>query len=705
MQFPPLETFAGVGPATGQKLMRLNIHTAMDALLHLPVRYEDRTRVTALKDVQPAATVLIEGRIIHVREPSRGAGRRGQTQVALAPLTAQLEHVFAHGNVSLVFFHSTAAQLSQLQPGSVVRAWGDVRMGHNGLELVHPEYSVRNHAANLPPLPAALTPIYASTDGLTQARLRMVIAQALQLLVQAASDDIDLLLASQSPQLPSFAEAMRILHTPPTDVDVLALVNGTHCARQRLAMEELLIQQALLLQARATARSASAPACAAVRDSSSLFTALRSALPFPLTNAQTRVCAEIDADLAGASPMLRLLQGDVGSGKTAVAALASARAVENGQQVALMVPTEVLATQHLATFEQWFAPLGVRCEMFVGRQGRKQRTALADGTINIAIGTQALIQNGVEFAQLGLVIIDEQHRFGVRQRLMLNAKSRVDGLAPHQLVLTATPIPRTLAQTAYADLDLSIIDERPRGRKPIQTISLPHTRREEVIARVAANLRSGAQAYWVCPLIENSEHISAAAAEESVAMLRAALPDLEIGLMHGRLSSAEKALAMARFKAGESQLLVATTVIEVGVDVPNANLMVIENSERLGLAQLHQLRGRVGRGDRPSHCVLLYQSPLAAHARARLAALRVSNDGFRLAEQDLALRGPGEILGTRQTGDIHLRAADLIRDAQLLPGVQRIAAALVRDSDGAHAEVIAALAARWLPAAAHLIGV
>ena len=705
MQFPPLEKFAGVGPATSQKLLRLRIHTAMDALLHLPVRYEDRTHVTALRDVQPAATVLIEGRIIHVREPSRSGGRRGQTQVALAPLATELEHVFAHGNVSLVFFHSTAAQLSQLQPGSVVRAWGDVRMGHSGLELVHPEYSVRAHAANLPALPGALTPIYALTDGLSQARLRLVIAQALQLLEQAGHDDIDTLLASQSPHLPSFTDALRILHSPPTDVDVLALMNGTHCARQRLAMEELLIQQTLLLRARATARAASAPVCAAVTNSHSLHAALLNALPFPLTNAQTRVCKEIDAALALAHPMLRLLQGDVGSGKTAVAALASARAVENGQQVAVMVPTEVLATQHLATFDAWFAPLGVRCEMFVGRQGRKQRAALAEGVIQIAIGTQALIQNGVEFAQLGLVVIDEQHRFGVRQRLMLNAKTRADGLAPHQLVLTATPIPRTLAQTAYADLDLSIIDELPRGRKPIQTISLPHTRRDEVIERVAANLRSGAQAYWVCPLIENSEHISAAAAEESVAMLRAALPDIDIGLMHGRLSAADKTEAMSRFKAGESQLLVATTVVEVGVDVPNANLMVIENSERLGLAQLHQLRGRVGRGDSQSHCVLLYQSPLAAHARARLAALRASNDGFRLAEQDLALRGPGEILGTRQTGDIQLRAADLIRDAQLLPSVQRIAAQLVHDSADAETGVVAVLAARWLPAAGHLIGV
>ena len=705
MQFPPLEKFAGVGPATSQKLLRLRIHTAMDALLHLPMRYEDRTHVTALGDVQPAATVLIEGRIIHVREPSRSGGRRGQTQVALAPLATELEHVFAHGNVSLVFFHSTAAQLSQLQPGSVVRAWGDVRMGHSGLELVHPEYSVRAHAADLPALPSALTPIYALTDGLSQARLRLVIAQALQLLEQAGHDDIDTLLASQSPHLPSFADALRILHSPPTDVDVLALMNGTHCARQRLAMEELLIQQTLLLRARATARAASAPVCAAVTNSHSLHADLLNALPFPLTNAQSRVCKEIDADLALARPMLRLLQGDVGSGKTAVAALASARAVENGQQVAVMVPTEVLATQHLATFDAWFAPLGVRCEMFVGRQGRKQRAALAEGAIQIAIGTQALIQNGVEFAQLGLVVIDEQHRFGVRQRLMLNAKTRADGLAPHQLVLTATPIPRTLAQTAYADLDLSIIDELPRGRKPIQTISLPHTRRDEVIERVAANLRSGAQAYWVCPLIENSEHISAAAAEDSVAMLRAALPDIDIGLMHGRLSAADKTEAMSRFKAGESQLLVATTVVEVGVDVANANLMVIENSERLGLAQLHQLRGRVGRGDSQSHCVLLYQSPLAVHARARLAALRASNDGFRLAEQDLALRGPGEILGTRQTGDIQLRAADLIRDAQLLPSVQRIAAQLVHDSADAETSVVAVLAARWLPAAGHLIGV
>jgi ATP-dependent DNA helicase RecG len=562
---------------------------------------------------------------------------------------------------------------------------------------VHPDYAVRAQAVDLPPLPDTLTPIYPLTEGLTQARLRMLIEQALAHLERLGPLPTDAFFAARGMATPSLAGALRALHAPTVGATTEQLLDPRHPARQRLAMEELLVRQALLAQARARTRTTLAPPCPGGQ---ALVDALLAELPFELTTAQRRVIGEIDLDLAQEVPMLRLLQGDVGSGKTAVAALACARTVGAGQQVAVMVPTEVLATQHFATFERWFAPLGISCALLLGRRGRKFRPGLADGSTSIAIGTQALIQDGVSFQQLGLVIIDEQHRFGVRQRLQLNAKARLDGRVPHQLVLTATPIPRTLAQTAYADLDVSVIDERPRGRKPILTISVPTARRDEVIDRLAANLRAGAQAYWVCPLIENSEHISAAAAEERVAMLRAQLPDLSIGLMHGRMGDADKAAAMDAFKRGETRLLVATTVIEVGVDVPNATLMIIENSERLGLSQLHQLRGRVGRGSAQSHCVLLYEAPLGPHGRARLAALRDSNDGFRLAEQDLALRGPGEILGTRQTGDINMRVADLVRDGDLLARVQPWTQDLLQDP-----AALAELEERWMPAAEQLASV
>jgi ATP-dependent DNA helicase RecG len=689
----PLEQFAGIGAATIRKLTRLEIRSAMDALLHLPTRYEDRSEVTPLRDVQPASTVLIEGRITHVRD----GGRHGQSSVGLAPLHEEGTTVFDHGRVSLVFFHANAAQMSRLLPGFAVRAWGDVRAGRTGLELVHPDYAVRAQAVDLPPLPDTLTPIYPLTEGLTQARLRMLIEQALARLERLGPLPTDAFFAARGMATPSLAGALRALHAPAVGATTEQLLDPRHPARQRLAMEELLVRQALLAQARARTRTTLAPPCPGGQ---ALVDALLAELPFELTTAQRRVIGEIDLDLAQEVPMLRLLQGDVGSGKTAVAALACARTVGAGQQVAVMVPTEVLATQHFATFERWFAPLGISCALLLGRRGRKFRPGLADGSTSIAIGTQALIQDGVSFQQLGLVIIDEQHRFGVRQRLQLNAKARLDGRVPHQLVLTATPIPRTLAQTAYADLDVSVIDERPRGRKPILTISVPTARRDEVIDRLAANLRAGAQAYWVCPLIENSEHISAAAAEERVAMLRAQLPDLSIGLMHGRMGDADKAAAMDAFKRGETRLLVATTVIEVGVDVPNATLMIIENSERLGLSQLHQLRGRVGRGSAQSHCVLLYEAPLGAHGRARLAALRDSNDGFRLAEQDLALRGPGEILGTRQTGDINMRVADLVRDGDLLARVQPWTQDLLQDP-----AALAELEERWMPAAEQLASV
>ena len=688
----PLDRLVGVGPGTRIRLTRLELFTVQDLLFHFPIRYEDRTRITPIAALTDGTTALIQGTVTHVR------GHRQQMIVDVSD---------GSGSATLLFFHFTPAQRAALRPGLAVRCWGDVRTGMFGAEMVHPEYQLREHADRLPPVSAQLTAVYPSTDGLPQARLRALVSQALTLIaadgdaadVDAADVDaaLDGCVRAALPAAPGYLAALGEIHQPAAGTDTAALADGTHVARVRLAFEELLAQQVAVLRNR---RRQKLEAAAPLTAGGDLTQVMATVTSYRLTNAQRRVVQELDHDLAAPRPMLRLVQGDVGCGKTVVAAHACLRAVRSGYQVAVMVPTEVLAEQHLLSFTTWLAPLGVRVALLLGRRpAARQREAirarLAAGELDLIIGTQALIQSPVTFARLGLVVIDEQHRFGVRQRLALKEKGRGasgEPLAPHQLVLTATPIPRTLAQTAYADLDISLIDELPPGRLPVTTVSLPDSRREAVIARVAAACQAGRQAYWVCPLIETSAKVAAEAAEATAARLRADLPRLAIGLAHGRQPGAERAAVLAAFAAGTLSLLVATTVIEVGLDVPNASLMVIENAERLGLAQLHQLRGRVGRGRAQSHCVLLYAPPLASHGRARLALLRATNDGFRIAEQDLALRGPGEVLGTRQTGEVRLRAADLRRDHALLPAVQALAAALL-DEPG----LLSTLESRWLP--------
>jgi ATP-dependent DNA helicase RecG len=495
---------------------------------------------------------------------------------------------------------------------------------------------------------------------------------------------------------------VRYLHRPPPDAPLAELLEGRHPAQRRLAFEELLAHQLGLRRLRARQRRLAAPA---LKGSGELVRRFISGLPFALTDAQRRVGREIARDLAGSHPMLRLVQGDVGSGKTVVAALAALQAVEAGQQVALMAPTELLAEQHLLNFARWLEPLGVTVGALTGRQKAAERraaqAAAADGSLQVAVGTHALFQEGVAFTSLGLVVVDEQHRFGVHQRLALRDKGAAAGRVPHQLVMTATPIPRTLAMTAYADLDLSVIDELPPGRTPVRTVTISDTRRDEVVERVREACRSGRQAYWVCTLIEESEALQCQAAEDTAALLAAALPDLRVGLVHGRQRPAEKEAAMAAFKSGDTGLLVATTVIEVGVDVPNASLMVIENPERLGLAQLHQLRGRVGRGAVESHCVLLYHAPLGEAAQQRLAVLRDTTDGFVIAQRDLELRGPGEVLGTRQTGEMQFRIADLLRDQPMVGQVQR-AADLILER---HPDRVDPLIRRWVGERSHYAGV
>jgi len=600
------------------------------------------------------------------------------------------------GFVTLRFFHFSAAQQRALERGVRLRCYGEARPGPAGLELVHPEYRVLDPAAAVA-LEATLTPIYPAGEGVTQPRLRQLVGQALALSERQHPDLLhDWLPAGLLPNLPSLGDAVRYLHTPPADAPLELLARGEHPAQRRLAFEELIAHHLSLRQLRARVQRRRAPPLQAPAAFTERFLA---ALPFTLTRAQQRVCREITADLTRSHPMLRLLQGDVGSGKTAVAAYALVQALGSGHQAALMAPTEILAEQHRTTLSAWLDPLGVRIAWLTGKlKGRAraaQLAALADGEAGLAIGTHALFQDDVHYRDLALTLIDEQHRFGVHQRLALRDKGR-GGVTPHQLIMTATPIPRSLAMIGYADLDHSVIDELPPGRTPVNTLTVADQRRPEVIARIHHACRAGQQAYWVCTLIEESEQLQAQAAETTAAELRLALPDLRIGLIHGRLKPAEKNAVVDAFKAGELDLLVATTVIEVGVDVPAASLMVIENPERLGLAQLHQLRGRVGRGGIASHCVLLYSTPLSRQARERLGILRETNDGFRIAERDLELRGPGEVLGTRQTGELQLRIADPLRDAGLLPAVKRAAEALATDQPRA----VAPLIRRWLGRAA-----
>ncbi|MEO7149692.1 MAG: ATP-dependent DNA helicase RecG [Rhodanobacteraceae bacterium] len=678
----PVSSLPGVGPALTQILMRLGIARIQDLWFHLPLRYEDRTRLTPIRDLAIGEAAQVEG-VVEAIET--GFRYRAQLRVAITDDSRE--------TLVLRFFHFRRAQIERLNPGARLRAYGEVRHGQHGPEMVHPQYQLLHGDIATE---ERLTPVYPATEGLGQNRLRGVIAKALARLPQDAQLELIPCVLRASLGLASLREALLTVHRPPPDADVDALTRGVHPAQRRLAFEELLTHHLSLKRLRAQVRSHSAFALPVDEDLRKRFLG---ALPFALTAAQRRVDAEVAHDLARDKPMLRLMQGDVGSGKTVVAALAALSAIANGSQVALMAPTELLAEQHLRSFRAWLQPLGIDVIWLAGKvQGRARQAALAAVAQGapVAIGTHALMQEGVAFRKLALTIVDEQHRFGVQQRMALRDKGAERNRLPHQLVLTATPIPRTLAMSVYADLDISALDELPPGRTPVQTVAVSNARRPDVIERIRAACAQGRQTYWVCTLIEESEQLEAQAAEVTYAELTAALPALKIGLLHGRMKSAEKQSTMDAFKAGEIALLVATTVIEVGVDVPNASLMVIENAERLGLAQLHQLRGRVGRGSVASNCVLLYRPPLSVLAKQRLEVMRETNDGFAIAEKDLQLRGPGELLGTRQTGELGFRIADLVRDAPLLPAVQRLGAAMMKE----HPDLAARLVARWIGASA-----
>ena len=674
----------GVGPALVALLARLGLERVQDLWFHLPLRYEDKTRITAIADLRPGERAQIEGVVEAVE---RGFRFRPQLKVAIGDASGQ--------SLLLRFFHFNRAQAEQLVPGTRLLCYGEVRHAAQGLEMVHPSYQ-RLVGDEGPVVDAQFSPIYPTTEGLGQKRLAAVVGKALALLPPA--DRLELIPPTlcDAHGLTSLRDALLYVHRPPPDAHLGQLTMGHHPAQQRLAFEELLTQHLSLKRLRATVRRRRAPALAGDAELRQRF--LR-ALSFQLTAAQQRVGEEVARDLARTQPMLRLVQGDVGSGKTVVAALAALAAVAGGFQTALMAPTELLAEQHLRNFRRWLQPLGIEVEWLAGKvTGKARKLALARVAAGAAvvIGTHALMQEGVEFARLGLVIVDEQHRFGVQQRLALHDKGRQDAWVPHQLVLTATPIPRTLAMSAYADLDVSSIDELPPGRTPVQTIAISNARRAEVIERIHAACAEGRQVYWVCTLIEESEQLRAQAAEVAHAELSAALAGFAVGLIHGRMKAKEKQAMMDAFQAGELSVLVATTVIEVGVDVPGASLMVIENSERLGLAQLHQLRGRVGRGALASNCVLLYQPPLGQLARERLQVMRETGDGFRIAEKDLELRGPGEVLGTRQTGQLAFRIADLSRDAHLLPAVQAVGERMLAEFPQQTGQLIE----RWIGGAA-----
>ena len=634
----PVTDLPGVGPGTREKLERLGIATLGDLILHLPYRYQDRTRSVPFDELEPGKECLVTGRIT---ASDMSYGRRRS-------LLTRLED--GRGTLTIRLFHFSRNQERSMRPGSWMRCFGDVRIGPTGPEMVHPEY--RLHGEEPPPVPSELTPVYPATLGLKSARIRNWVDAAL-----ARCDD---LVASSLPDLPfaDLMEAIRFLHAPSDDRERI------DAARERVVLDELTAHYLVMRRRQALLKRQST---IALPSGPKLGRQLLRQLGFRLTRAQAKVTAEVLEDLAQERPMMRLLQGDVGSGKTVVAAFAAIRAAEHGCQTAIMAPTEILAEQHFETLSGWLAPLGIDVGLVTGRQAaperRARREAIRDGRDLVAVGTHALFQAGVEFRRLALAIIDEQHRFGVHQRMQLRDKGRL----PHQLIMTATPIPRTLTMALYADMDVSTIDELPPGRLPVRTRGAAMSRRDEVIDHVRNWCATGRQGYWVCTTIEADDDNELNAAESVYAELREAMPDLRFGLIHGRMPQAEKNTVMAAFKVREVDILVATTVIEVGVDVPNASVMVIDNAERLGLAQLHQLRGRVGRGTTQARCILLYEAPLSAVARERLAVMRDTNDGFKIAEKDLELRGPGDVLGTRQTGEQTFRLADLGIDRHLVP--------------------------------------
>jgi ATP-dependent DNA helicase RecG len=682
----PVTTLTGIGSQSAARLEKLGIHTVQDLLFHLPLRYQDRSRIVPISHLLPGMTTLVCGTVEFTDSIQRG---RPSVICRIADDS---------GSLSIRFFHFTVQQSQQLKPGTLLGCFGEIRYGYHGLEMVHPEYKIVSAAEQL--IEATLTPVYPLTEGISQSALRKAVKQALTLCLQSNSAITDWLPASLLTEhaYPSLNDALHTLHNPPPHLSAEIISGGSLPALKRLVFEEFLAHHLALLQGKLAYKSWQSPVFDINQAAKQAFL---EGLPFQLTAAQQRVSAEIESDCRQTQPMLRLVQGDVGSGKTVVAALASLLALNSGYQVAIMAPTELLAEQHFRNFSLWFAKTGYQVLFLTGQlKGKSRQTtldALADGTANIVIGTHALFQDSVHFHKLGLIVIDEQHRFGVHQRLALREKGQQGGLRPHQLIMTATPIPRTLAMLQYSDLDISIIDELPPGRKPIATSVISSARREEVIRRIEHWVAQQRQAYWVCTLIEESEVLQCEAAEKTAAYLCQALPNVRVGLVHGRMKTAEKDAVMQAFKNRDCDLLVATTVIEVGVDVPNAGLMIIENPERLGLSQLHQLRGRVGRGNQNSYCLLLYQAPLSQAGKQRLAILKESNDGFVIAEKDLELRGPGEVMGTRQTGQIQFKIANLERDSDLLELIPTAAQLIHRHYPNA----IQPLIQRWIGHSRH----
>jgi ATP-dependent DNA helicase RecG len=675
------ETLPGVGPAIRAKLAKCGIHTIQDLLFHLPYRYQDRTRITSIQDLRPNDWCVVTGRVCKTEIKY---GKRMMLYCTIEDKT---------GLLRLRFFHFNKQQVQSLQESAHIRAFGEVREFANRLEMIHPEYQLLT-ADNECPVEETLTPLYPTTQGLTQTRIRQLIQHALTL-CQPQLEQLEWMSDEKRYQyrFQSLALSLEQLHNPTPDISVQSLEEGTHAGLQRLAFDELFAQRLSLQFARRQRATLIAPSIVASQEHISQFL---SVLPFELTQAQHRVFHEILADMQDKTPMLRLVQGDVGCGKTVVAALAAYQAIANGYQVALMAPTDILSEQHVQTFTTWFTALKIKVFQLTGKIKARERKetlrALADNECQLIIGTHALFQEGVTFARLGLIIIDEQHRFGVEQRLQLQQKGQHEQKSPHQLLMTATPIPRTLAMTQFSHLDLSIIDERPPGRTPVNTTVIHQDKRQSIITRLEAAIASGRQAYWVCTLIDDSEKLQCIAATATAQQLQEQLTDVRVGLVHGRMKSSEKQRIMLAFKQGEIDLLVATTVIEVGVDVANASLMIIENAERLGLAQLHQLRGRVGRGSQHSHCLLLYQAPLSMISAERLRVMRATDDGFIIAEKDLELRGGGDILGTRQTGYREYKIAQFPRDQALLGPIAEMATHIMSHQP----EIAHKIANRWL---------
>ncbi len=676
-----LTRLKGVGPKVAERLQKMGISNIQDLLFHLPLRYEDRTRIVPMGSLRLGETAVVQGKVL-------------LTEVKFARRRMLMSRISdGTGSIGLRFFHFNGQQQQAMARGATLRCYGEVRTGKAMLELVHPEYQVVE-AESVPEVQEHLTSIYPTTEGLHQLSLRNLMQQVIDMLHadQLTLDEFLPQGLQDKLGFTSLRDALLYVHRPPPDAPLDILAEAGHISQKRLAFEELLAHTLSLRKLRFRAQQHAAPI---LSGNGELVTAFKQGLPFELTNAQQRVVEEIETDLCKPSPMQRLVQGDVGSGKTVVAALAALRAVESGYQAALMAPTEILAEQHFQNFTQWLKPMGIDVAWLSGKLKAKVRretlATMESGAARVIIGTHALFQEGVNFSGLGLIIVDEQHRFGVHQRMSLREKGANEGQYPHQLIMTATPIPRTLSMTVYADLDCSVIDELPPGRKPVETVVLPDNRRDEVVQRVEHVCRDGRQVYWVCTLIEESETLQCQAAEDAASLLAEALSEVRVGLVHGRMKSEQKEQMMQQFKAGEIDLLVATTVIEVGVDVPNASLMIIENAERLGLSQLHQLRGRVGRGDQASACVLMYQGSLTQNARERLGVMRESNDGFVIARKDLELRGPGEVLGTRQTGLLQLRIADLQRDEGLIPRVMQSADILLKSEP----EKVDPLIHRW----------